>query len=360
MKLCIINLILFCTSMNIILILIEMAAAAPEHTVDIDLQRIIDSAPTWTPLYIPFDSIVSKVNSGNLWMDPEHQREIVHTSEWQGEIIVSALTEGCIPEVYFDKFTKDDGCVVKRSLDGKQRCMAVYNFMTNNISFPKKTEDERLKEAAGKYYKDLSPRMRSIIDNLNIQAKVSERTLTNDEIWRFFNKRQVSKKTNLGEFLNSCLSSYARKFLNTLIKQPETKKLFDQYNTLSGANTKRNGDLATAGECLYYKVHENSSISVKANLIKKWWSEVTEHTITPAIQRSFKKTLIETLTFMVQNQTKGGKSMIMPIFAYIHTYGITPQLTAYFKDRKEFSTLVGGDHGAIEVRFQELVKLHDS
>ena len=52
--------------------------------------------------------------------------------------------------------------------------------------------------------------------------------------------------------------------------------------------------------------------------------------------------------------------MIMPIFAYIHTYGITPQLTAYFKDRKEFSTLVGGDHGAIEMRFQELVKLHDS
>ena len=58
--------------MYIILILIEMAAAAPEHTVDIDLQSIIDSAPTWTPYYIPFDSIVSKVNSGNLWMDPEH------------------------------------------------------------------------------------------------------------------------------------------------------------------------------------------------------------------------------------------------------------------------------------------------
>ena len=84
-----------------------------------------------------------------------------------------------------------------------------------------------------------------------------------------------------------------------MIKHPETKKLFEQYNILSGANTKRNGDLATAGECLYYKVNENSSISVKSDVLKKWWYNVTEHTITPAKKLSFKKTLIETLTFMV-------------------------------------------------------------
>ena len=167
---------------------------------------------SWTTVSVTFQDFTNGVRPREgkppiYDLDPSHQRDVVHTDAWQGEIIDSGLRFGMIPTVYFHpRKSKETGKTVKESLDGKQRCMAVVRFLSGDfrIKLPNFGITTLTK------FEDLPEDLRFRIEDCTLDLKISSRTLTEPEIKEFFNRAQKTIKTSPGEFLNSCTTSVCR------------------------------------------------------------------------------------------------------------------------------------------------------
>jgi hypothetical protein len=169
----------------------------------------------WSPLVVTFKDFTSGVRPdegkpATYDLDPIHQRNVVHTDEWQADIIDSGLRFGMIPTVYFHTRVTPEGRKIKESLDGKQRCSAVVRFLSNEFRI--KLPEHNI--TIPTYFKDLPEQLRYQIEDCNLDLKICSTTLAKQQIEDFFNRAQKTKKTTPGEFLNSCTSSYRRRVLD--------------------------------------------------------------------------------------------------------------------------------------------------
>jgi len=221
-----------------------------------------------------FDDIVSAVNkSGVFKMDPEHQRDVVHDLDWQNGIIVSALTHGDVPQVYFHTVIQDDGSVKYESLDGKQRVSAIVNFMTNKFKFSYDVASDDGKYAGlgildGQKYIDFPPAMKSKIENCTLSVKIYKDRMSNSEITGFFLTRQHCKSTSLGEKLNASLSSRALKGARAVL----ASDIFDEINDLRAKKRYKGLEVICHIGCTYY-AKSLSDIDGKNGSVLKWWNE---------------------------------------------------------------------------------------
>lgn len=221
-----------------------------------------------------FDDIVSAVNkSGVFKMDPEHQRDVVHDLDWQNGIIVSALTHGDVPQVYFHTVIDDDGSVKYESLDGKQRVSAIVNFMTNEFkfSYDVASDDGKYTELGildGKKYIDFPPYMKSKIENCTLSVKIYKDRMSDHEITGFFLIRQHCKSTTLGEKLNASLSSLARKGARAVLAYDS----FDEINDLRGKRRYKGLEVVCHVGCTYY-AKSLTDIDGKSENVLNWWNE---------------------------------------------------------------------------------------
>lgn len=338
------------------------ASASSALTDGISLARIQAESITWAPEHVSFDYFASQVQDGLIDLHPPHQRDIVHTDEWQSQIILSALTTGDIPELYFDEVPHEVYGKIKRSLDGKQRGTAIKRFITGEIGFPKRPADIKilqLKCLAGKKINDLTPQNQAVIKNLKLSYRVANRMLTDDEVTDFFTKRQNTKQTKHGEFLNSTLSSLPRQFIvNDMLKRHDVSSVMDAYRTKMKGTLKRCGDIEFIAKALYHYTHRdaNPKIDCPISKLREWWANATP--ITELDKTRFIARFTQTIAFILEHDLKSpGKSVLLPIFAYICKYGNDSYLKSYFSSRTEFDNHVGGDHGASRSRFDSLVKL---
>ena len=180
-----------------------MAASAIVATA-LTLEQIRKNRPIWQTSSETFDTFQMKHAKGEYNLDPSHQRGVVHNNEWKQEILSSALIDGDIPEVYWHP--SEDGERLE-SLDGKQRCSAIIQYMNNEYKYMLKD----VEGMHGKKFEDLEKHLKREIEKCTIKMSISNRRLTDEEVGRFFKRRQKTKTTTCGEHLNSSLESKWRK-----------------------------------------------------------------------------------------------------------------------------------------------------
>jgi hypothetical protein len=151
-----------------------------------------------------FHDLNNQIKLGRYNLDPVHQRLVVHNDKWKSNVLHSAMFDGDIPDVYFHPRTLDDGTEQLESLDGKQRCSAINDYMNDHFVY--KMEEPSF--MTNKKYSELPKPFQDFVAHAcKITIRISNRTLTESEIQSFFQKRQNFKKTTGGEHLNSCITS---------------------------------------------------------------------------------------------------------------------------------------------------------
>jgi hypothetical protein len=156
--------------------------------------------------------------SGLYELNPEHQRNVVHDEQWMVGVLHSSFYFKDIPTVYFYKKPYSNGTFVNVSLDGKQRCSAIIGYMSDKFRYTETFPPEM----TNKLYSELDTISKHKFDNNLVDAKIYQGDMTNIQISNFFQRHQVTKLTNLGEMLNSCLTSELRHTLNHILQNDTT------------------------------------------------------------------------------------------------------------------------------------------
>jgi hypothetical protein len=162
------------------------------------------------------------INSGKYDLNPEHQREVVHNDTWKSKIIQSIIKYGNIPPLYFHMCAAEDGEEEFKyeSLDGKQRCTAIFEFLENKLkydledTFEHNGEIYNLKKL---YFKDLPEKLRRFIWNFQITIMTWSQKMSQSDISNFFENVQQAKTTTTGELLNSKTEAPTRAIMKELI-----------------------------------------------------------------------------------------------------------------------------------------------
>ena len=168
----------------------------------------------WQRRDVSFSNFIQDYNRKIYDLKPEHQREVVHTPKWRANIITSFLTFNYIPPVtFFTKISRDGGLSYV-SLDGKQRCMAIIQFMEDKLSvnFSDTAWKDDYSESVT-LSKLTSDHRRIMEHQLQLEIKIAEREFNDEEIAQFFQNAQQHQKTSLGEHLNSSTQSRLRSML---------------------------------------------------------------------------------------------------------------------------------------------------
>lgn len=223
---------------------------------------------SWTTQCVSYRNFDADQKRGMYNLEPEHQRHNVHGREWQQDIITSSLEFGCIPPPSFHQRIMPNGTTQWESLDGKQRCNAILRFMRNELAveFENEYDGEVL-------FSQLHPYHQQLMENLTIDFKVLHETLNDDEIRRFFQCAQQTKRTTNGEHLNSDLKSPKRK---ALAKFLQTTSPFTEILKKIKPNNTRFNHLEIAAELLYCfdaYVLSREIFDVTPQILKQWWKE---------------------------------------------------------------------------------------
>lgn len=138
-------------------------------------------------------TLIEQIRDGRLVIDPDWQRHYVWKLKKQRRLIESILLGLPIPSLLL--FQEADG--KRYVIDGRQRLQTIVSFAAPRgdpnykrfKTFPAKTEgwrpDEKLNDAAGKYYHQLPPGKKAILDN----ASLTMHTFTNlprDKLYQIF------------------------------------------------------------------------------------------------------------------------------------------------------------------------------
>lgn len=172
---------------------------------------------TWTDQTVSFGDFKSQVEAGLIDLDPAHQRGVVHDHQWMSEVLHSGIYDNDIPEVYFHQ-RKHRGAEVRESLDGKQRCSAVVGYLNNEYAYTATEPDQMV----GRKFDDLPEEWQNRLRHQCVlRMRIAQQTLTDEQIQRFFQKRQMAKRTTTGEHLNSCITSPLLRPFRNLMQEEE-------------------------------------------------------------------------------------------------------------------------------------------
>jgi hypothetical protein len=204
---------------------------------------------TWATESITIFSIVKGIDDEVYYLNPDHQRSIVHNTQWMRAIIDSIFNIGVLPPTLWHT----TGPNRYESLDGKQRISAIKMYYDNTYKWN------------NKYYKELPQKERIFIDNFKLVVIRCTTRLSNPQIADLFTKLQENRRTTAGEMLNSNLQSpIKQKIDKTLV---EKRNLFERlYDFDNKKEFKGEGDRNDNEELLFqllyvFKYNNNTSLS---------------------------------------------------------------------------------------------------
>jgi len=269
--------------------------------------------PIWDIREMTCIDFHSQTKRGRWNLNPEHQRDVVHDNIWKSGIINSLLKMNDIPQTYFHTITDKQGLYNFESLDGKQRCNAVIEFLDNNYKFtPNTTLLPRDQCLRGLTYLEFPPLHRQLIENAKLSIKVYPRQMSDEEISEFFLTRQVTRVTTLGEKINAQLQSSLRPQLNYLLQDAGIK---DEINTLK-KNNDRKAQVELMARLMY--AYSNSMLfdTSPSNLIS-WWK--SHPALTSQDIQNIIKLIIKTIQLCIQVPNSWGwsvtaKTTFLPVF----------------------------------------------
>ena len=191
---------------------------------------------TWTDQTVSFGDFASQVAAGIINLDPAHQRGVVHDHAWMSDVLHSGIYDGDIPEVYFHHRKSKEGREVRESLDGKQRCSAVVGYLADECAYMAADPEEM----TGRKFSELTQqRQDELRHKCTLRLRTAQQTLNDEQIQRFFQKRQMARRTTTGEHLNSCITSPLLKPFRALLLEPQVS---EHLRTIARTN-KRDADL---------------------------------------------------------------------------------------------------------------------
>ena len=289
-------------------------------------QSLREERIKWEKKDKSFSDLHSQIKDGKYNLDPEHQRQVVHNDKWKSNVIHSAIYDGDIPDVYFHPVNLSNGTRQYDSLDGKQRKMAICDFFNNKFKYTN-NEPACMK---GRYFKDLSPSMQCFLkDDCSITIRIANRTLSNNEIESFFQKRQETKKTNIGEHLNSCVSSKINSSIKEYISNNENRDKMKAAGFTS--NDRYQYTEALAVILRIYKHYTNERIECSNNNLRIWFK--SEENQDPSdINKAFQlvNRVLEMLTRIKITNGNNKKNAYSSVAWYIMNY-------CYFKEGDVFN-----------------------
>lgn len=307
-------------------------------------------------------TLFDEISQGEIDMNPPHQRdEDVHNATWKSEVIWSLLKGMPIGEPEFDTVINPDGTTCLRSLDGKQRTMAIIGYLKGDYKYchPDKTPKAMMK----KTFDEIPEAWKQAIRKSSIAVKICETTLADNEISYHFQKKQSSNKTSTGETLNAMFSRPVIRFANSLLKEDNIPPL---CNT-----TRRYNSLETAVRVIYsiYQLDvDNNSVNIDTSPTKmiSWVSQFDGSWLTDENKEKIREIITETFGLIREMVNVGAirfkKTFYLPIvglFAYhsTRTEIINTDISDFVSenvDDPEYYDIVGGNHNAVKVRFTKI------
>ena len=281
-------------------------------------------------------------------LDPIHQRNVIHPEAWKADIIDSLICVGDIPGVYFHPVGEHGA--TSDSLDGKQRLSAIVEFFDGTVKYN------------GKYFKDHSEATQIKFKQTPVNIITASRQLKPEEIEKFFLSRQNSLTTKIGEKLNSQITTIARKFLTTILKEGKASSsdLYNNLNKIKPTNI-RFEHLEILTRLLYTWLHHKSKkidIDGEKKIIK-WFVDVDRSILEK--KDKFKgdvEKLLELLVNLNINYS-GSKNIYIPFFAAILTEaGNAVKIATYYQNGNKFNFGdVGGNHNIAKKRYEEIINI---
>ena len=270
---------------------------------------------SWTTIQTTFADFTAQEGRREWRLDPEHQRDVVHDDIWKSGIINSAMKIGDIPQVYFHTQTTADGLIYYESLDGKQRCTAITQFLNDEYRFnPDTIILGQHQECKGKKISEFPPLVRQQLAQTQLSCKIFTRAMTDEEISEFFLVRQVTKVTTLGEKLNAQLTSRLRPQVLELLDRTTVSESLE--TVMSENNRKKYFELISR---LMY-VHHNpdiKNIDPPADKLIDWFTTTEQFSddelnlIDNIVQRTV--TLVSAVP-LSWNWTPGAKTILLPVY----------------------------------------------
>jgi len=289
-------------------------------------------------------NLVRDCESGAYNLNPDHQRNVIHSAGWKRDIIDSLINVGDIPGVYFHPTnrikTKFD------SLDGKQRCSAIVECANDALKYD------------GKFFSKHDEEFRAKLLNTKVSVKSATRTLDDNEIEKFFLSRQYASNTKLGEKLNSQITTKTRQYLLGILGCEEKANSPLHCNLV---HVKRSNNrfehLEIMSRLMYCQInHGEGKIDLDGE--KKfitWFNNEKCHSDTGVFKANIY--ILFQLLVSLNIPYSGSKTVYLPIFAAIlkdsqHADNIRDY---YSKGNKFNFKAVGGSHTSAFDRYIDII-----
>jgi len=315
----------------------------------------------WERRDISFSQFVTDVDKKLYDLSPKHQRQVVHTDKWQAAIITNFLRFNNLSAVTFHTRDKPDGSQIFESLDGKQRCTAVYRFMKDQLAvdFSGTCFDDATYNNKTTFKKLTLPHQHIMENRILLEAKIAQCKFSDQMIAEFFQGAQEHRKTSLGEHLNSCMMSPLR--VPLLAVQDEIVVLLD---ILIPSNN-RHAHLEMLTRLAYVrwaKDHSAVKFDPSPSIIKKWFIKEDGK-----IKDSFKKSVKLMLELLDQGhiEQKQSKGTFLPLYKWmlenvwnkdVIVVAKLEFLKNKLKDGKITFKNVAGCHDASASRYNQLLE----
>ena len=231
------------------------------------------------------------IDKGDYTLDPPHQRGDIYSDKWKSGVVVSLWHTGFIPPPEFHLRPGN----IRESLDGKQRCLALYQYVSNIYAIKHSDAPDWLKN---KTFEQLDEEEKRQILGVDVTIQLYTREYTPEEVTKIFRARQMTEKTTVGELINS--NPQTEGFMTVYLRKISEKKSIDQgFQEIWGNKDDRKEKLARIGEAAFtWSKHNDKDMGLKSPNTKlhEWQAKTPvtrfpENDLFPIVLKRMWKTL---------------------------------------------------------------------
>lgn len=302
--------------------------------------------PTWNTETISISALCHDIDDNFYNLDPEHQRNIIHSLEWKTNLIETIFTTGLIPTTYWHENNNK-----RESLDGKQRISTILQFKKNEFKYK------------GQKYDELSDEDKRHFNTFPLALGICSRTLTKEEVHNIFENLQVVKKTSLGEVLNSTYNENLKK--NVLEYLDELNIINKNKNFLR--KNKRFEQQEIIAWTLYFTYKKpDYDYALEQIDIKEFWNEFYLNIVeNNNIYEEYKLLFNKFIRIFVNNNNIpyiNNKTTLIPLFYIVLNYNYSSDIledyvSTYIDDIKNIlKKKVNASHTACKERINDIIE----
>lgn len=212
-------------------------------------------------------SVIKKMKDGDYFVDQSFQRKLIWTESQKVRLIETILMGYPMPEIYLwaQKSDPDSGNQLFSIVDGQQRLTSIRQFIAGEWALKKAAmhKDNGEQSYVGKYWKDLSPELKSSVWEYNINVREIPSEITEAKIHKIFLRlNQTDKSLNPQEMRNA---EFHGEFINAAVTLANAinKK---NWKIFSDNDIRRMKDIEFSGQLLSYLLkgitgHTSSSLN---------------------------------------------------------------------------------------------------